>query len=870
MISKGGPTVKKLTVGLLAHVDAGKTTLSEALLYHAGAIRSLGSVNSGSTVMDAHVLEKQRGITIFTGTASLDYADCRITLLDTPGHIDFSAEAERSIAALDAAILVISGSDGVQAHSATLWHLLEEYAVPTLIFVSKMDLSRFAEDELMNGLTRELSPCAVRFDVGRAAIEEACALTDEALLGRFTEEGGFSDAFLASLIRERRLFPCFFGSGLRDIGTDALLDTLRLLAFPYPTEGEPRALCFKISHDSAENRLTHIKLTRGQLRVRDTVSYLDGRGESRSEKITQIRLIKGGRFQQTDAIEAGDIAALAGISAMPSGSWLGTDNAAASDEAVPADPLLKPVMTFRLELAPGEDPKLALPKLQKLSDEDPSLRIRWNSDLKEIEADLMGDIQTEVLESLAQERFGLRIRVCEGRILYKETISAAVEGIGHFEPLRHYAEVHLLMEPLPSGSGLHFATALSEDKLARNWQRLILTHLAEKEHRGVLTGAPLTDMSLTLVAGRAHEKHTEGGDFRQATYRAVRQGLMQARAEGHCVLLEPLYAFRLEIPAEFLGRAMSDLHLRHAEMSAPEGADPVLLKGTAPVRELNGYARELASFSGGRASFSLEPAGYTPCRKAEELIEGAAYDPLADTANTPDSVFCSHGAGHTVPWQEVPSYMHLPLLGEDKEAEPTNAGGRKLFRSALDDRELEAIMLREFGPIKRPLFTREERRLYLAEQSEPVHLGNDSFFIVDGYNVIFAWDELREIAAEHLGLARDRLITALVNYQAFTACQMIVVFDGYRRPENVGERTEVGGVHVVYTREHETADAYIERFVTELGKDERVRVVTSDALIQLSAVRAGVLRMSSREFRGELGRVLHEIDLFMEKLTNNS
>ncbi len=863
--------MKKLTVGLVAHVDAGKTTLAEALLFHSGAIRSAGSVNGRTSVMDAHELEKRRGITIFTGTASLEYAGARMTLLDTPGHIDFSAEAERSILALDAAVLVISGLDGVQAHTVTLWRLLKEYRVPTLLFVSKMDFSRLDEEELLEGLRRELDRDIVRFDRERALREEAAALSDEAMLMRYEREGCLSDEDIASAVMSRRLFPCFFGSGLKNVGTEALLNCLAGLAREYPADGALRAFCFKISRDENEVRLAHIKLLSGSLTVRDSVSIALPDGTNAAEKVTQIRLLKGARFQAAERLEAGDCAALTGLGSLMSGRYFGA--AASPEESAPA-PRLKPVMSYRLIPEEGADAKAVFETIRGLAEEDPALRLRWNRESEEIEADLMGAVQTEVLEATVLERFGIRISAAEGRILYRETLTGSVEGVGHFEPLRHYAEVHLMMEPLPEGSGLELCSELAEDELARGWQRLILTHLAEKEHRGVLIGAPLSDVRLSLVAGRAHEKHTEGGDFRQATYRAVRQGLMQARAEGKLALLEPMYRFRLQLPAEQLGRAMTDLKLRHASMEAPEGSETVLLCGRGPVATLNGYARELAAYTAGRGSLSLEPDGWSPCHNAGEVIEAAAYRPYDNLADTPDSVFCSHGAGRTVPWNEVPAYMHLPFRKDKSAPESAEKAPSSVPRS-LDDRELEAIMLREFGPIKRPLFTREERRLYLSEEidEDPVRLGlfggEGSFFLVDGYNLIFSWDELKQLAAADLSMARDRLIRALVNYQSFTGCQLLVVFDAYRVPENEGERSDEGGIHVVYTRERETADAFIERFVSGLGRDLRVRVVTSDALIQLSALRAGVLRLSSREFRAELGRVLAQIDNFIENLSNN-
>ena len=863
--------MKKLTVGLMAHVDAGKTTLAESLLYTAGEIRTPGRVDRGDTVMDTHELERRRGITIFTGTAGLSWNGARLTLLDTPGHIDFSAEAERVMQVLDAALLVISGLDGVQAHTLTLWKLLDRYQVPVFLFVTKMDFARRSREELLEGLRGALSPQIIPFDEGEEALFDTAALCDEELLEEYTSTGRIRGEALRDRVRNRRIFPCFFGSGLRGDGVNLLLDALADFAETRDASGPAAARVFKISYDAQENRLTHVKLLRGALSVRDAVACGSEAGEEHSEKISRIRILRGGRFVQTDRIEAGDVACLLGLSESAAGGILRTGEGSSLSPAAKA--LLEPVMSYRIGLPDGDDPKTVLPKLARLAEEDPSLHIRWNDRLKEIEIDLMGEIQTEVIESLALERFGLRMNVEEGRVLYKETVVTAVEGVGHYEPLRHYAEVHLLIEPLPAGSGIELRSGVSADRLATNWQRLILTHLAEKTHPGVLTGAPLTDVRITLAAGRDHEKHTEGGDFRQATYRALRQGLMEAREAGACRLLEPFYAFRLELPAEQLGRAMTELRLRHAEMDAPETDGSVSrLSGKAPVASLNGYAQELRAYTGGRGQLFLEPAGYGPCHDAEDRIAAAGYDPRADLENTPDSVFCSHGAGRPVAWNEVRQYMHLPsvLKPEKPAADPARKPGSSA-PVPIDDRELEEIMAREFGPIKRPLLTKTERALYRPDETpsaDHVELYKNNFFLIDGYNLIFSWDELKATAADDLGLAREKLLTALANYQAFTGCKMAVIFDGYRLPGGEGERSDVGGVHVVFTKEHETADAYIERFVNELGKNERVRVVTSDGMIQLGALRAGVLRMSSREFRAEIGRVLKEIDLFLEKLAN--
>ncbi|MBQ4369590.1 MAG: TetM/TetW/TetO/TetS family tetracycline resistance ribosomal protection protein, partial [Oscillospiraceae bacterium] len=686
--SAGKTNNNQCSIGLLAPVDAGKTTLAEAMLYQTGKIRKLGRVDHGSTLMDAHELERERGITIFASQAVLNYGGREFCLLDTPGHVDFSAETERTLQVLDYAVLVVSGTDGVRAHTRTLWRLLELYNVPTFIFVTKMDFARREREDLMRELQEELSPQCIDFSKDASGRFEALALCREDLLDRFLETGRVSDKATEELIRARKAFPCCFGSGLKLEGIDEFLEVLGKYAFA-PEYGEAfGAKVFKITYDNQGSRITHMKITGGSLKVRDSVKYGD-----QEEKISQIRIYSGARFTAADEAPAGTVCAVTGLSATKSGQGIGAEEAAEK-------PYLEPVMNYRVVLPPDCDAETALVKLRRLEEEDPQLNITWNSHLKEIHVGLMGEVQAEILRSVALERFGMNIKIDSGRVMYKETIEDVVEGVGHYEPLRHYAEVHLILEPLPRGSGLVFSSRCSEDLLDRNWQRLILTHLAEKQHLGVLTGSPITDMKITLAAGRAHMKHTEGGDFRQATYRAVRQGLM--RAQG--VLLEPYYAFRLEVPPEQLGRAINDIRMRSGSFDTPEDSGGMsVLKGRAPVTEMNGYASELASYTAGHGRLRCDVDGYDICHNPQEVIAELAYEPESDLENTPDSVFCAHGGGFTVKWSEVPEYMHLEscLKQKTEEFEP------KVVQRNLniDDKELEKIMEREFGPIKRPLYS---------------------------------------------------------------------------------------------------------------------------------------------------------------------
>ena len=837
---------KRLTLGLLAHVDAGKTTLAEAILYTTGKLRQPGRVDRGDTAMDTHELERSRGITMFLSQAQFRLGDWTVSLLDTPGHVDFSSETERVLQVLDGAILVISGLDGVQAHTRTLWRLLEHYRVPVYIFVTKMDFARRSREDLLAELQRELSPACQAY--GSPAFTEQAAMGSEELLEDYLETGALPEGAEAQSVQARQVFPCWFGSGLKLDGVEDFLLGMEECFLPRTWPDAFGARVFKISHDPQGNRLTWLKLTGGRLKVKDSIRVGDT-----AEKVDQIRLYTGNRFLTAESALPGGICAVTGLSRTREGQGLGIEHLGSA-------PKLEPVMRYRILLPEGEDPVTMLRKLRQLEEEDPQLRLEYDTALGEIGVSLMGEVQAEILKSLIARRFGVEVRLDRGRVLYKETIAGRVEGVGHYEPLRHYAEVHLILEPLPRGSGLQFASACSEDALDRNWQRLILTHLGEKTHLGVLTGSPITDMRITLAAGRAHLKHTEGGDFRQATYRAVRQGLMQAKS----VLLEPWYAFRLELPPEQLGRAIYDIRARHGTLESPgEAGDMVLLRGRAPVTELNGYAALVAAYTGGRGRLTLEQDGYDLCPDPEAAVEAAGYDPERDTENTPDSVFCAHGGGFNVKWDRVKDYMHLEsCLKEPRPAIP------RLNRQNLqiDEKELEAILLREFGPIRRPQYRRPPSAA--ASAAEPVVLQPKKlWYIVDGYNVIFAWEDLRSLAEQELADAREKLMRLLVNFAAYTRYEVVLVFDGYRVPQNRGEKLDYHGIRVVYTEENETGDAYIERLVHEIGKNEQVRVVTSDGLIRLAAARTGLLRLSAGDFEEEVSRVSRELGELLKKQT---
>ncbi len=823
-----------LSVGLLAHVDAGKTTLSEALLYVSGTRRVLGRVDHADAYLDTHVLERARGITIFSKQALLSTPGRAITLVDTPGHVDFSAETERVLPVLDCAVLVISATAGIQAHTVTLWKLLERYGVPTFIFINKMDLPGLSRQELMEMLRQQFSSQCVDLAEDLA---EAAALCDEALLENYLQTGIVTDANIRELIAVRRLFPCCFGSGLKLQGIEALLDALDLYA---PRREYPRdfaAQVYKITRDPQGNRLTWLKVTGGQLKVRTPLAYTDSKGNALEEKPVQLRLYSGDKFTAPEAVEAGQLCTLTGLSATYAGQALGS-----GEQFLP--PVLEPVMTYRVELPRGSDPLTVLPKLRQLEEEDPQLHIFWDDRLKQIHIQLMGKVQLEILKSVIAQRFGLEVTFAGRRIYYKETIASTVEGVGHFEPLRHYAEVHLLLEPLPPGSGLVLDSACSTDVLDIGYQHLILTHLAEKPHLGILTGSPITDVKITLLVGKAHLKHTEGGDMRQATYRAVRQGLMQAKP----VLLEPWYDFVLTLPTEQIGRAISDVRAMGGQFDSPQsqGAQSSL-SGQIPAGELGDYADQLAAYTQGRGQLQVSLRGYAPCHNTEAVVAELGYDPERDLENTPDSVFCAHGAGFTVKWDQVREYMHIDSGFQAGEpAQP-----RLITRQHIDDRELQAIMDREFGPIKRPQYGVSTGRS--AREEVVIRAPRETALIVDGYNIIFAWESLSKLAQADLDAARRQLCDALASYAGFKKCRTVVVFDGYKVKGNVGEKEQLHKtLQVVYTKEGQTADAYIESLVGQIGKNYNIRVATSDGLVQLSSLGSGVLRMSARELQEEI------------------
>ncbi len=822
------------SIALLAHVDAGKTTLSEALLYVSGARRTLGRVDHRDAFLDTHSLERARGITIFSKQARLETDSKDVVLVDTPGHVDFSAEAERTMPILDCAVLVISGTDGLQAHTLTLWRLLERYHVPTFLFINKMDLPGLEQEKLLTQLQEQLAPGCVDFGMDEEAVAEQCAMCDEALLENYLETGIVTPGNIRGLVAKRKLFPCCFGSALKLNGVEELLNLLDLYG-PEPSYPEVfGAKVYKISRDPQGNRLTWLKVTGGQLKVRSVLSYVNAKGENREEKLVQLRLYSAEKFTAPELIHAGQLAAVTGLTETFAGQALGAEPEGLSYA-------LEPVMTYRVNLPKGSDPAVIMPKLRLLEEEDPQLRLLWENG--QIHVQIMGRVQLEIFRSLVQQRFNLDISLDDRRIFYKETIGNTVEGVGHFEPLRHYAECHLLLEPLPRGSGLVFDTVCPTDVLDVGYQRLILTHLGEKVHRGVLTGAPITDMKITLLVGKAHLKHTEGGDFRQATYRAVRQGLMQAES----VLLEPWYDFSLTCPTEQIGRAITDIRAMGGEFDAPEAQGSLsTLKGQVPASEVKDYTETLAAYTQGRGRLQLTLSGYAPCHNTEAVLAQTLYDPEADLDNTPDSVFCGHGAGFTVKWNEVKDYMHLDSgLKEEKAPQIITRNLRP------DDKELEKIMQREFGNLQTPLYKVKAKNRPATEEIV-IRPPKQKYIIVDGYNVIFAWEELAAQARSDLDAARRQLCDALSSFAGYTKCRLVVVFDGYKQKGNPGEKSQFHNIQVVYTKEGETADAYIEALADEIGNNYSVRVASSDALIQISSLRSGVLRMSARELRAEV------------------
>ena len=887
----------KISMGLLAHVDAGKTTLSEALLYLTGAIRKMGRVDDRDAFLDTYELERERGITIFSKQAVFDLGDKNITLLDTPGHVDFSAEMERTIQVLDAAILVVSGADGVQGHTRTVWRLLKRHHVPVFLFINKMDQSGCDPAALMKDLKTNLDGNCVDFggwsgekgewDPQKTQPDEfyqELAVCDEAVMEAYFENWIINTEEISQLVENRKVFPCYFGSALKLKGVKKLTEGITLYGKGVETgkEEEPfGAKVFKISRDNQGNRLTHLKVTSGVLHVKDCW------GEE--EKVNQIRIYSGAKFESVKEASAGCICAVTGPLHTHPGQGIGSEPASEL-------PMLEPVLTYRILLPFDSDVHKCLQQFKQLEEEEPELHVLWNEELGEIQVQLMGDVQIEILKHMLEERYGLLAGFDTGNIVYKETILNTVEGVGHFEPLRHYAEVHLLLEPGEPGSGLQFDTVCSEDVLDRNWQRLILTHLEEKLHRGVLTGAEITDMKVTLLTGRAHMKHTEGGDFRQATYRALRQGLMQAESQ----LLEPFYGFTLELPAENLGRAMADMDRMFGTFEPPVTTeDGVILTGKAPVASLRDYQREVIAYTKGRGHLNLWFKDYEPCHNAEEVIEAAGYDPEADLENTADSVFCSHGAGYLVPWYQVKEYMHVesPLEKLGRRVNGANeadgaeasvgkiAGGKRQSSSDpgtswSDDKELEEIFNRRFGPGKwrsRPdtqsSCTAPRTRNYSADKSlkgkETKKPEEEEYLLVDGYNIIFAWEELRELSKVTIDGARQKLMDILCNYQGYKKCTLILVFDAYKVTGNTGEAINYHNIHVVYTKEAETADQYIEKLAHKIGRQYHVTVATSDGLEQLIIYGQGCHLMSARDLKEEVAWANEQIREEKAKLKKN-
>lgn len=857
---------KQLVIGILAHVDSGKTTLSEALLYGTGTIRKLGRVDHKDAFLDTDALEKARGITIFSKQALFTAGNTDFTLLDTPGHVDFSTETERTLQVLDYAVLVISGTDGVQSHTETLWRLLRRYRIPTFVFVNKMDLPGPGREALLTQLNRRLGDGFVDFGAEQADRDEALALCDERLMETMLDRGILTDTDLIPAIARRHVFPCWFGSALKLQGVDALVEGLDRYTRPAPALEAFGAKVFKVSQDEQGNRLTWLRVTGGVLKVKAQLTG-EADGEPWAEKANQLRLYSGAKFTLAECIGPGQVCAVTGLTRARPGEGLGAER----DSDLP---VLEPVLSYQVLLPEGADVHAALGKLHRLEEEEPQLHVVWNETLGEIHVQLMGEIQLEVLKSLLAERYGLEVSFGPGGILYKETITEAMEGVGHYEPLRHYAEVHLKLEPLPRGSGMQFAADCREEVLDKNWQRLVLTHLEEKQHLGVLIGAPLTDVKITLIAGRAHLKHTEGGDFRQATYRAVRQGLMMADQIHKTQLLEPWYAFRLELPSDNVGRAMNDIQNMGGSFDPPEtGADgdTTLLTGTAPASTMRSYPMEVVGYTRGRGHLTLTLDGYRPCHNAAEVIEAAGYEPEHDLNNPADSVFCAHGAGFVVPWEQVRSHMHVDS-GWGKTAkteEAVQARPRRMaaYRATLEeDAELLKIFEQTYGPIKRdPLAAfrptqKRERPDFNAEQWEI----QPEYLLVDGYNIIFAWDELNALSKESLEAARHRLMDILCNYQGFKKCVLILVFDAYRVPGSPGSIEQYHNIHVVYTREAETADMFIERVTHEIGKGRRVRVATSDGMEQVIILGHGALRVSARMFHEEVQEAEKEIRRYLQ------
>ena len=857
--------MKKLVIGILAHVDAGKTTLSEGMLYLSGSINKLGRVDHKDAFLDHNQLERERGITIFSKQAVLPLPELEITLMDTPGHVDFSAEMERTLQVLDYAILVISGTDGVQSHTETLWRLLRRYQIPTFLFVNKMDLAGADKPMILRELQKRLSDKCVDMDASDEERQEAFSLCDERLLEQYLEEGILENEAIARVIARRKAFPCRFGSALKLEGVEELLSDLTSLTQEPQYPADFGARVYKIARDTQGTRLTYLKVTGGILRVKALLSGRDNGGDW-SEKADQLRIYSGAKYKLTDQVEAGCVCAVTGLERTFPGQGLGS-------EKMVQTPVLEPVLSYRMLLPEDCNIPETMRKLRQLEEEDPQLHILWDEHLREVQVQLMGEIQLEILQRQIRERFGLEVSFGQGNVVYKETISEPVEGVGHFEPLRHYAEVHLLLQPGPRGSGLVFDSACSTDDLDLNWQRLILTHLEEKQHLGVLTGSPITDLRISILSGRAHVKHTEGGDFRQATYRAVRHGLRKAQS----VLLEPYYAFSMELPVECIGRAMMDIQQKNGSCNSPEQeGDRVILTGHVPVAAMRGYQTELASYTRGRGRLSCWPKGYDVCAEPQQVIEAIGYDADGDLENSADSVFCGHGAGFVVPWYEVEDYMHLESglrpavrVEEEEPAAQNIVRASAAYRGTIEEeKELQAIYERTYGVPKRKEFIQRKNDVRTEEHKPFKHTPVaqlPEFLLVDGYNIIFAWDELKALASESLEAARQSLADVLSNYQGYRKCGVILVFDAYKVKGNPGSVEKYKNIHIVYTKEAETADAYIEKATYDMRKQYRVRVATSDGMEQLIILGHGATRIPANIFHAEVQNTHTEIQDIVQK-----
>lgn len=850
--------MKRLVIGILAHVDSGKTTLSEGMLFSAGELRKQGRVDHRDTFLDTHEIERKRGITIFSKQATFAHKNTQITLLDTPGHVDFSAEMERTLGVLDYAILVISGSEGVQVHTETLWHLLERYNIPTFIFVNKMDLSEREKSDIIDELCKKLCGGFVDFSCEDLSFFESIAMCDEALMDKFVEGNSISAKDIRASISKRKVFPCYFGSALKMSGVGEFMDGLDTYTnTPVPNE-KFGAKVFKISEDEQGERLTHMKITGGTLKVKELLCGKKLSHEEWSQKVNSIRIYSGDKYKTKDIAEQGELCAVTGLSETYPGEGLGFEK----DGKVP---VIEPVLSYSIELPQGMDVHTAITKLKKLEEEEPQLCIVWNERLKQIQAQVMGEVQLEVLKQIISKRFGMDISFGECSIAYKETIKEASLGVGHYEPLRHYAEVHLLLEPNERGKGMTFSTDCPEDELDRNWQRLILTHLEEKDHIGVLTGSVVTDIKITLVAGRAHQKHTEGGDFRQATYRAVRQGLKMAKS----MVLEPWYEFKIELPTDNIGRLMTDITQMGGSFLDPYTyEDMSVIKGKAPVSKMRLYQTELSSYTRGRGRLSCFVCGYEPCADEEAVIEKIGYDSDQDIENSADSVFCSHGAGFVVKWDEVQNFMHIDAEFLAEETEEVKEPKPKKDTQKSEDKELLQIFESTYGPIKPRSYSEVKKVMpkpIKYPKAKPVPKGKE-YVLVDGYNIIFAWDELNKIAKESLDHARSALISTLSNYQGAKDCELILVFDAYKVKGNVREIEKIDNISVVYTKEAETADMYIEKVTHTLAKNHKVRVATSDNLEQLIILGNGALRISADAFKKEVEQTNKQIRSFLKEI----